>query len=162
MNTTIDFLFKPKVNRLPVIGFSLTSVSGERKNVGKLETLNVNSTPQIISVNEGQIPFMENQPSLVIGFEFNTVYQPDIGNVGMKGEVVYSSKDSKKILKEWNKEKKLPIETDAEIKNYLFRKCLTFSLNLTEQLQLPAPIGFPVVVPQKESQEQDKKTSYIG
>ena len=82
----------------------------------------------------------------------------------MNGELVYTSKDAKKIVKEWTKDKKLPIEIDAEIKNYLFRKCLTFSLGITEQLQLPAPIGFPVIVPQKEgeSQEPDKKTSYIG
>lgn len=147
---------------MPVIGFSLTSVKAERKELQKIESLNVNSTPTITSVEERPIPFMEGQNSLILGFEFNTIYEPNIGSIKMSGELVYTSKDSKKILKEWNKEKKLSIETDAEIKNYLFRKCLTFSLNISEQLQLPAPIGFPVIVPQQEGKEQDKKASYIG
>ena len=148
--------------RMPVIGFSLSSVKGERKDVQNLQKLNVNSTPAIVSIEERPIPFMEGQSSLVMGFEFNTIYEPDIGSIKMSGEVIYSSKDTKKILKEWNKEKKLSIETDAEVKNYLFRKCLTLSLNISEQLQLPAPIGFPVIVPQLENKEPEKKTSYIG
>ncbi len=147
---------------MPVIGFSLNSVKGERNEVQKINSLNVNSTPIISSVEERPIPFMEGQSSIVMGFEFSTTYEPNIGSVKMSGELVYTAKDAKKLVKEWNKEKKLPIDVDAEIKNYLFRKCLTFSLGITEQLQLPAPIGFPVIVPQKEGQEPDKKTSYIG
>ena len=54
-------------------------------------------------------------------------------------------KTSVQLWKEWKKNKKLPVNVDIEIKNFLIRKCLTLSVPLSESLQLPPPVIFPII-----------------
>ena len=142
---------------MAIIGYSIKSVIAERKgNVS--QQLNINSTPKITSVDKKEVNLGGKKEVLNIGFEFVTEYKPDVGRIKIVGELFYTGKNDKGVLKEWEKNKKLPIDVDAEVKNFLFRKCLTIGINLSEQLQLPPPLMFPIVVPKKE--EESKK--YIG
>lgn len=143
---------------MPVIGYSLTSISAEKKSVKSLQKLDINSTPDVKYVEEKDITIVDKEPALVIGFEFTTTYSPDVGHIKINGELVYSSANNKKIVKEWKKNKKLPTDVDIDVKNFLFRRCLTLGIDLSENLQLPPPLVFPVVVPNKENE----KTRYIG
>ncbi|MEM0333057.1 MAG: hypothetical protein QXX30_01160 [Candidatus Aenigmatarchaeota archaeon] len=60
------------------------------------------------------------------------------------------------MVKEWEKNKKLPEEIDIEVKNFLLKKCLSFALTISEEIRMPTPIPFPVIVKKKE------ENSYIG
>ena len=95
-------------------------------------------------------------------FEFQTTYSKDFGSITLQGELVYLSEESKKILKDWNKNKRLPVWADAEVRNFLFRKCLTILVNLTEEMQMPPPLAFPLIVPETKAEEKEDKQKYIG
>lgn len=143
---------------MPIIGFSISSINAERKNV-TVNRLDINSTPKITSVEERTITVAGKVDALAIGFEFLTAYNPDVGQIKINGELIYtSSENPKKIVKTWNKDKKLPDDVDIEVKNFLFRKCLTIGIDMSENLQLPPPLAFPMIIPKKE----DEKTRYIG
>ena len=142
---------------MPIIGYTIKSITAERKDSLNRQ-LNINSAPKITSVQEKQINVGGKKEVIDIGFEFVTEYKPDVGLIKIVGEVFYTGKNNKNVLKEWEKNKKLPTEVDVEVKNFLFRKCLTIGINLSEQMQLPPPLMFPIVVPKKE--ENTKK--YIG
>jgi len=139
-----------------IVGFGIKSISGERKNIPK-GRIDVNSTPFILSVSKSSEGLFRKEKPLNIDFEFVIKYEPDIGEIKIKGNVFYVGKNMKEILKIWHKEKKLSKESEIEVKNFLFRKCLTIGVNLTENMQLPPPIIFPRVALQKK-----EDLSYIG
>ena len=142
---------------MPVIGCAIKSIAAERKNPIS-DRLDINSIPKIISVEEREIDLAGKQSSVIIGFEFESDYKPDVGNIKIVGEMIYATKDGKDIMKDWKKNKRLPENVDMEVKNFLFRKCLILGINLSDELQLPPPIVFPLVMPKKDVDT----TKYIG
>ncbi len=143
---------------MPILGYSMKNIIAEKKNNPK-GRIDISSTPNITSVEERTINILNQKNSLGIGFEFNIEYKPDIAKIKMEGEVLYSSEDDKKIVKEWKKNNKLPEKVDIEIKNFLFRKCLALGLSISEELQLPPPLAFPIIVPREE---EESRSEYIG
>jgi hypothetical protein len=141
---------------LMIVGFSIKAISAERKEVprGKID---INSTPKIISVDTSKMDFVSKQKPLSVEFEFTTKYEPDVGEIRILGNVFYVGKDMEKTLKAWKKEKTLSKDVDIEVKNFLFRKCLSIGMNLSENMQLPPPLIFPRVVP-----KQKEDLTYIG
>ncbi len=146
---------------MPILGYNILSVNAGRNSkspaAGKID---VSSTAKISSVEDRTINFPEKLEALGIGFEFNTEYKPDLANIKLTGEVVFADKDHKGIMKHWNKNKVLPDDVDLEIKNFLFRRCLTLELQLSQELQLPPPLVFPVF--SKKEKSEGEKTKYIG
>ena len=69
---------------------------------------------------------------------------------------MYSSNNNKEIVKNWEKHKRLPEDVDIKVKNFLLRKCLTFSIIISEEIRMPSPLPFPVIVKRQEEK------SYIG
>jgi len=138
-----------------IIGYSINKIKAEKK--GKIKgRLDINSTPKIVDVSEKEIEIVGKKKVLVVSFEFSTNYRPDVAKIEISGEVYYTGKE-KEALKEWKKNKKLPVEVDVEIKNFLFRKCLILGINLSQEMQLPPPVMFPIVVPKKKENK-----NYIG
>lgn len=141
---------------MPVIGFSINSVTADRKKQ-VIDRMDINSVARIKSVEEKEIELAGKQSSLQISFDFETIYTPDIATFKFAGEVIFSAKNVKDILKMWKKDGKLPDTIDIDVRNFLFKKCLTMGINLAEELQLPPPIVFPMIAPRGEDQ-----TKYIG
>jgi hypothetical protein len=140
-----------------IVGFNIKSVSAERKNVPK-GRIDINSTPKIVSVNWPDIKVFTEKRPVNIEFEFTTKYEPDIAEIKICGYVLYLSKKNKDLIKKWEKFRTFPKEVDIEVKNFLFRKCLTLGVNLSENMQLPPPLIFPRVVQKKEGGD----LTYIG
>lgn len=135
---------------MPVIGFALKNLKIQRGKGDVKERVDIDSTPKITAVNERKLEFLGKQLALIVDFEFLTLYKPDFGEIKITGEVTYSTEeDVKKLVKDWEKKKELPQIIDADIKNFLFRKCLTLGVNLSADFQLPPPMGFPVVRPKE-------------
>lgn len=146
-----------------IVGFGIKSISAERKNVPK-GRVDINSTPKILSITKSKAGFLKKQKPLNIEFEFITKYKPNIGEIRISGNVLYLGKKLDETLKAWEKRKKIPKEVDIEVKNFLFRKCLTIGVNLSENMQLPPPLIFPRVMsrPQKVVSRPEGDLSYIG
>ena len=139
-----------------IVGFSIKTISAERKDVPR-GRIDINSTPKIISVSGSKMDFISKQKPLSVGFEFVTKYEPDVGEIRILGNVFYVGKNMENVLKTWKKEKILSKDVDIEVKNFLFRKCLSIGMNLSENMQLPPPLIFPRVVP-----KQKEDLTYIG
>ena len=139
-----------------IVGFSIKTISAERKELPR-GRIDINSTPKIISVDTSKMDFVSKQKPLNVEFDFTTKYEPDVGEIRILGNVFYVGKDMEKTLKAWKKEKTLSKEVDIEVKNFLFRKCLSIGMNLSENMQLPPPLIFPRVVP-----KQKEDLTYIG
>jgi hypothetical protein len=146
---------------MPIIGYQITLMNAGRKNF-QLKKIDIGSTPKITNVEEKEIKMAEKQQALAIGFEFLTVYKSEgdqVGEIKIVGELLYTEKNLKKILDFWKKKNRLLDQVDIEVKNFLFRKCLTLGIFISENLQLPPPVMFPVLIPRKEKEEE---TRYIG
>jgi len=143
-----------------IVGFGIKFISAERKVIPK-GRININSTPKIVSISHAESGFMKKEKPLNIEFEFTTKYEPKVGEIKILGNIFYIGKYMKKILESWNKDKKLSKEFEMEIKNFLFRKCLTIGVNLSENMQLPPPLMFPTIIP-KRIQKKAEDLTYIG
>ena len=133
---------------MAIIGFNFTSIEGfknlEQKAIvsGGLE---VNHS--ISFTNVVKIPLSMNNTQndvLRVEFEFSIKYQ-EVGTITLKGDSLYT--DTPEILEEslksYQDSKKLPEMVDLAIRKFVYNKCLMQSMNLSDLLNLPAPIPLP-------------------
>jgi hypothetical protein len=139
-----------------IIGYNFDKIEANKvKEIsGKLD---ITSSVKIISVEEKEIEILNKKRVLEVEFEFLVEYKEDFGSIRMFGKLLYDGKNIKDGLKMWKKDQRLPEDIDIEIKNFLFKKCLTLAIILADELRLPSPLPFPIVVPTKK---EDK--NYIG
>ena len=134
---------------MPVIGMKFDSIEGKRGNETPRGEIKVNSTPKITSIKEVDIaPF--GKKALAVNFDFSTNYTPNIGEIRITGEILYTTDLHDKVLKEWKDKKTIPETASIEILNHLFRHCLLKIVNISEDLQLPPPISLPRVRPKQK------------
>lgn len=144
---------------MPIVGFHIKKISAQRKNIRR-GRIDINSTPKITSVKRSKVGLAKKEDSLNIEFEFVTEYKPNVGSIKFTGNVMYLGKDWKEGLKSWNDNKKLTKNIEIEVKNFLFRKCLSIGINLSEEMGLPPPLFFPRIMAKKKEEEKDLR--YIG
>jgi hypothetical protein len=139
-----------------IIGYNFSKIEASKaKEIsGKVD---IASSIKIVSVDEKEIEML-NKKVLDVGFEFTVEYKEGFGRIEMSGSLLYDGKDVKDAIKTWKKDKKLPESIDIEVKNFLFKKCLTLAIILADEIRFPSPLPFPVIVPAKK--EENK--SYIG
>jgi len=140
-----------------IIGYNFTKIEASRiKEIsGKID---ISSSVKIVSVEEKEIEVLNKQKVLEIGFEFIVEYKEGFGKIEMGGTLLYDGKEAKDAVKMWKKDKKLPESIDLEVKNFLFKKCLTLAIILADEIRFPSPLPFPMVVP---AQKEESKR-YIG
>lgn len=130
---------------MPVVGLHFNTFSGKRSDKpvpgGELK---VNSTPKINEVKEVSLQGLDKK-ALSLEFEFVTDYAPEIGEIKVEGVLLFVTKDNEEAVKQWKKDKSLPEEISVPVLNHLFRRCLLKIANMAEDLNLPAPLQFPMV-----------------
>lgn len=140
-----------------ILGISLKKVNATAGKVEKMsENMTVNSTPSITSIETKDVEVLGIKNALVVGFSFETVYDPKIGSINIDGELLYKDDNVKEIAEEWKKHKKLPDKVAIPILNAIFRKCLLKVMNEAEDLQLPPPIRFPSIYADAEKDHKKK------
>ena len=133
---------------MPIVGLSFNLVEAKRDKGQKIRAeIKVNSVPRINDMKEVTLSTLGNKKVLSLAFEFVTTYNPRVGEIKIGGDLLYLADDNKKLLKQWEKEKKLPEKPSLEILNYLFRRCLLKVSNIAEDLQLPPPLPMPTIKP---------------
>ena len=133
---------------MAIIGLTFDSVEAKRDKEQRIRAeIKVNSVPRINNIKEVTISTIGGKKVLSLDFEFVTNYDPKVGEIKIGGSLLYMTDDNKKLLKLWEKEKKLPEKPSLEVLNYLFRKCLLKVSNIAEDLQLPPPLPMPTIKP---------------
>jgi len=140
---------------MPIIGLNFRSIEANINENKVVENVNVNSSPTIEKIEKKEINLPGMKDVLSVNFKFVTNYEPKIGEIVFKGEVLYHRDDMKDILKKWEKDKKIEDPMALEILNAIFRRCLTKAIDLASELRLPPPIRFPIVKPKEQNE-------YIG
>lgn len=127
---------------MPVIGLNYTKIEAER--TGTAPNTEINTTPKILDVKESKIKGLgSNIDALTIEFQFLSEFKPEIGSINILGTLVYQTNESKDILKEWKKNRKLTNEAQVEVVNHIFRKVSLEALRLADLMQLPPVINLP-------------------
>ncbi len=133
---------------MAIIGLTFDSVEAKRDKEQRIRAeIKVNSVPRINNIKEVTISTIGGKKVLSLDFEFVTNYDPKVGEIKIGGSLLYMTDDNKKLLKLWEKEKKLPEKPSLEVLNYLFRRCLLKVSNIAEDLQLPPPLPMPTIKP---------------
>ncbi len=139
---------------MPVVGVVLNSV--DAKKTGDFSRgVKVNNKISTTNVKEADIPSLSKN-GVVIDFKFRSVYESEgnpIAEIIMNGNVYYVGDDSKAIIKFWDKHKNIPEDPHVEILNTIFRKCITRAITISEDLQLPPPIGMPFAQKREKKEE---------
>ena len=140
---------------MPIIGMKLDSMEGKRGKIPARGEIKVNSTPRITAVKQIDLPSISKK-ALALNFDFTTTYSPEIGEIKITGELLFTSEKNPQILKQWQAKKMLPEEVNIEVLNHLFRQCLLKAANMADDLQLPPPLALPRVAPKQ------KEAGYVG
>lgn len=140
--------------KMPVVGVILNSI--EAKRTGDFSKgVKINNKVTTTNLKEEEIPGI-SKSGVVIDFKFNSNYESDGKNVAeiiINGNVYYVGDDAKTIIKFWEKYKNIPEEPHVEILNTVFRKCITRAITISEDIQLPPPIGMPFA--EKRNKKKD-------
>jgi len=137
-----------------IIGYTFESIEAKRAEIsGRVD---VSSSVKIEFAREKEIEIGEKKKVVEIGFKFDVEYKPTDAKISFSGTLLYTNKNNKEIVKSWEKEKKLPEDVDIEVKNFLFKKCLSLALTISEEIRMPSPLPFPMIVKKKE------ESGYIG
>ena len=98
---------------------------------------------------------------LIVEFSFTSKYEPDVGEIKLKGEVAVKGEKEKidAAYTQWveSEKKHLPKDIAERIHNLILFNSITESVIIARELQLPSPIPMPRV---NIADKQD--TSYIG
>ncbi len=84
---------------------------------------------------------------LKVEFGFDVIYSSEVGSISLTGDVIYT--DTSEIIDEsvkfWNSEKKLPHMVEEQVQKFIYSKVILKALQLSDDLNLPAPIPLPKV-----------------
>ena len=144
---------------MPIVGFNFERVSGEKKNIISKE-VKIRNNASITGILEERLPIEGSKGEVLkFNFEYTTSYEPEIGEIELKGHVLYldDTKKIKEILKSWKKDKKIPQELMQQLLNTIIRRSSIKALTLSEELNLPPQIPLPKLKPIKPENNE-----YIG
>lgn len=144
---------------MPIVGFNFSKIDVVRKEKTVTGNISINNNVAIKNIEEADLSIgKDKQDVLKFSFEFNSKYEPEIGNISLGGSLLLldDSKKIKDILSNWKKDKKIAKEVMAGILNTVLAKCNVQALILSQEVNLPPPIPLPKVDTSKGSKE------YIG
>lgn len=147
---------------MPIIGMNIQEIHAkldEKKIMGNLE---IKSTPNIENVNKKKMNFAGVNEVLLIDFSFKTEYGPDnAAEIVFKGNILYQTNKADSIAKEWKEKKLFDEDVTVEVMNALFRRCLSKSVQIADDMRLPPPVTFPIVA-KKPAEKGTEKTGKDG
>lgn len=131
---------------MTILGLNITKMYIEKK--GKIEKgAQVNTNINLLTVKESKI---KSEPTdrigAVISFEAKVEYSPDIAEIAIYGDLVFSDNDEKVVtdaISRWEKEKKLPTDISIEVYNAILRRVNVEALILADRMRLPPPFKMP-------------------
>ena len=136
---------------MSIVSFSFTKINVERKQ-DYSGRINVANNISIKNIEQKNLPLGgSKQSSLRCTFEFITKYmaedKKEVGSILLEGDVIYLEELAKikKLLTDWEKERKLPKEMMTHILNTALSKCNIHALTLSDSINMPPPMPLPRV-----------------
>lgn len=139
-----------------VIGFNFTKIEAKKDVEKQVAQKGMEVNHSISFTNIVKVPLnMTSSKSdvLRVEFDFGIKYQ-DVGNIHLKGEALYTDVEEilEESIKSYEADKKLPEMVDLTIRKFVYNKSLMQAMNLSDLLNLPAPIPLPKF--EKKKQEE--------
>jgi hypothetical protein len=133
---------------MPVIDVRFTKLEAVRAEKVKASKdqkgVSVESNSKMNEILKKEVPGLGE--AVIVNFEYNTTYTPEIGNIKIEGRCVYSSKNLENEITEEKKKKiKLMPEVFEEIQNVILASASIQALLLAKELKLPSPVQLPRV-----------------
>lgn len=129
---------------MTMVGLNFTKISAER--TGTSENVRVESNVAITNVIEAKMPDPKKQ-ILKFQFQFTAKYEPSIGLIDLKGELIemYDKELGAKIVEGWSKQKSLYKEIAPRVLNAILAKSNVEAILMSRELGLPSPVQMPKV-----------------
>jgi len=141
---------------MTIMGINFTKMLVEKKK-GAKGKINISNNVALTNAEKINLNFgSSDQQSLKFSFDFASKYEPEVGSIKLEGEVIYlvDKKTADKIVKEWEKNKRLEQPTMTNVLNNVLNKCNIEALILSKEMGLPAPIPLPKVNPPEETKKK--------
>lgn len=132
---------------MSVISFNFTKIDVERSTNPKGK-ISVKNHVSVTDVKEASLELGKSKESgLRFFFEYNSVYEPKIGYINLKGDLIVmdDEKKVKEALSSWTKDKKIPKEMMAEVVNTILARANIQSIIMSQAINLPSPLPMPKV-----------------
>jgi len=141
---------------MTIIGFNFKEIKVNKKE-GVKGKINIKNNVSITDIKEQDLSLGDNsQSALKFIFEFESKYDPDLGEIILRGDLLFmeSAAKTKEILNDWKKSKKVPKDVMGGILNTVLSKCNIEALILSQKVGLPPPIPLPSI---KQEEKAEKK-----
>jgi hypothetical protein len=131
---------------MSIVGFNFEKIMIEKKNKVN-SNLKIKSNLSITNLEQEQLNLTGTGDVLKFNFEYTTDYEPEVGKILLKGNLLYleDPEKVKGILEDWKKDKKLPKPLMAQIFNTILAKSNIKALSLTQEVNLPPHIKLPIL-----------------
>ncbi len=132
---------------MSIVGLNYTKISAE-KTAPLKGKININNNVAIDDISSSQLSFYGSKTeSLVFKFTFTSKYEPKMGLIEIKGELIYKTdkKAAKEVEDKWKKSKAIKKSLMAEVSNYLLEKCNIEALWLSKDMGFPPPVPMPKI-----------------
>lgn len=143
---------------MPIVNVMLRETSAVR-NVIKADKMKSGSRTNDISIDDiREIKNMDtDKPVIIFDFQYKANYELEepkdqtLGELVIRGEVFYvaDKKDIKKIVSEWEKDKKVDPSVMTNVLNVALNKCQVEAIEQSSKIGLPSPIPLPILKQQK-------------
>ncbi len=145
---------------MPFIGFNFDKIEAS-KEVDQIKgNINVKHTLNIVDLKQEEISIDKKQEVIKFFFEFRLDYEPKVGAISIKGNMMYidDPKKTKEIVQDWKKEKKLPPSLMQSLFNTILSKANIKALSLSQDINLPPHLSLPKL----EQVKSKDYSQYIG
>lgn len=150
---------------MTIVGFNFLKVTGEKKSPIR-GPVKVNYNVSIKDVMPGDIMLGKTtQKGLRFIFEFKTIFEDNVGEIILNGEVLWIEKDETvtKTLDSWKNKKPIEIQIMEPIMGTVWSKCILEAVIISREVNLPTPFPMPKInvkpneAPAKTAAETSKK-----
>lgn len=133
---------------MAIVGFSFLKFDAQRKAPTTGGNIEIKHNVSIKNVTKTNLNVGTNKSDVLkVEFEFSVIYSNELGNIDIIGDVIYT--DTPEIISEsikgWEVDKKLNSLVHNEVVKFVYSKAIIKALELSDALNLPAPIPMPKV-----------------
>ncbi|MFP4403651.1 MAG: hypothetical protein ACOC3X_00460 [Nanoarchaeota archaeon] len=133
---------------MTIVGFNFSNIEAKRNKAVQGE-VKIQNNVKIEDISETEMTIGQNkQKVLKFTFNYESKYEPKIGNILIKGDLIYMNEPKiiTEVLEKWNsKEKKIPENVIGPVINTILNKSSIMALLLTKEVNLPPQLQLPKV-----------------
>ncbi len=134
---------------MAVIGFGFSKFNCERGSKSlQSGSIEINHSLHIDNVEIAPLNVGGSKSDVLkVDFSFDVSYGLEVGKISISGDIIYT--DTKEIVEEtmktWTTSKKLTTMVAEQVHKFIYSKAIIKALELSDSLNLPAPIPLPKV-----------------